>query len=163
MGRRLLMWLMPLVLVLGSLAALPVAAAGATYQDPNGAYNFTLPDGWQAQMTGDGLACGDGVNATAILIGARPANGAALDDAFRQDTATNAKDPNLQASPVTDLTVGGQPAKRMSFKTLDGFPLMPSIITVINNDTIYTIGYLTDNPSVADAALTTIIGSWQFT
>ena len=34
------------MLMLGSLAATSVAAAAAAYQDPKGAYGFTMPDGW---------------------------------------------------------------------------------------------------------------------
>ena len=71
--------------------------------------------------------------------------------------------PNLLVKPVIDLTVGGQPAKRVSCTMLDDFPLLPGLIIVIDKDPVYTIGYPTDNESAVEAPRTTNLSSWRFT
>jgi hypothetical protein len=162
MERRSMLLLM-LLLICGSLVAMPVAADSTTYQDPGGAYSVTLPDGWKASVDSDTTTFGDGATPMTILLKIRPANGASLADAFAQDVDALAKDPNLQANATSDQTVGGQPAKRVSYRTLDGFPILPGVITVISKDTVYSIGYLTESESAAEGPLSTFLGSWQFT
>jgi hypothetical protein len=171
MGRWLLTPLLLFTLALGSLAALPVAADTSPYKDPNGTFSITQPDGWKAetdtalgtvQLTNSDLS-------VAFFVAWRPAKGASLADALQNWASTYAQNPEWKAGPdgVTDLTVGGQPAKAIVF-TKDfgaGLSLTKRVMTVINQDTEYdiTIGTDTDKLDATAADVTAILTSWQFT
>jgi hypothetical protein len=146
-----------------------VAADASTYQDPKGAYSFTLPDGWQANPSGDVVTFVDNVNGTNVIVSLLPANGMSLDDAFKQAAGLYTGDPTYQANPagVSDLMIGGQPAKALFFRSIpaDNSPqLSTGAISVINNGTAYIIYLLTttDKEDASNAGLSTIFTSWKF-
>jgi PsbP len=166
-------YLVPLGLItvlLGLLApAFAVAADTTTYQDAKGAYSFTLPDGWQANPSGDSVMFVDNVNGTNVIVTPLPVAGLSLDDAFKQAAGLYTGDPTYQANPagVSDLTIGGQPAKALTFRSIqaDGSPaLSTAAIAVINNGTAYVIYLLTttDKEDASNAGLSTIFTSWKF-
>src|SRR4051812_43154613 len=115
MGRRLLTPLLVFTLALGLLAAMPVAADPSTYQNPERTFSVTQPDGWKVETdTGLGSAQLTNKDLSAVVsIFWRPARGASLADAFQDWVSAYSQNPEWKASPdgVTDLTLGGQPAK----------------------------------------------------
>ncbi len=158
-----------LALLLCALAPAAVAADSTVYRDPNGAYSFTLPDGWQGPITkGDNLAFTDPVNGTAFVLASIPTGGLSLADVNTAFTSSFPQEPGYQADPggVQDVKVGGQPAKASSFHSnnTDGTPLSTGAVTVINNGTAYLLLFLTtpDKEDASSPGVSTIITSWQF-
>lgn len=168
--RRSLLALLVLTALLCALVPTAVAADSTTYQDPNGAYSFTLPDGWQvAPADSRGAAFVDTVNGTVFVITSAPSGGLSLDDATQAFTSSFPNEPGYVADPggVQDLTVGGQPAKGLSYHSnnTDGTPISTGAIAVINNGTAYLLLFLTtpDKEDASSPGVGTIVNSWQFT
>ena len=165
-------YLVPLGLVtvlLGLLApAFGVAADATTYQDSKGTYSFTLPDGWQANPSGDTVTFVDNVNGTNVVVTPLPANGMSLDALFTQAAGLYTGDPTYTANAngVSDLMIGGQPAKAQFFRSssTDSPQLSTGAIAVINNSNAYIIYLLTttDKEDASNAGLSTIFTSWKF-
>jgi hypothetical protein len=170
MLRRLTTPLLLVALLLGSLAATSVAADAATIQGPNGAYSFTLPDGWQANPPDAlGLTITNTANGTTLLISSSPTNGIPLDDQMQQGVILASQFPGYEAGAngATDVMLGGQPAKAFTFHSNDlvsGKPLSSAQIVVINKDTVYSLYFETarENENASDADIATMLNSWQF-
>jgi len=146
-----------------------VAAASSMYQDPMGAYSFTLPDGWQASDPAVG-ALFTRTDGTTLQIFAAPSLGASLTDQLQVAMPLYMMLPGYEAGMggVTSLTVGGQPAKAFSYYSNDltsGKPLFDGLIAVTNKDTTYVLTFEStrENESAFDADVMTIVSSWQFT
>lgn len=167
--RHPLLALSLLTMFLCALVPAAVAADSTTYQDQNGAYSFTLPDGWQAAPPDSrGAAFGDTVNGTVLVITSAPAGGLSLDDATQAFTSSFPNEPGYVADPggVQDVTIGGQPTKALSYhsNTTDGTPISTGAITVINNGTAYLLLFLTtpDKEDASSPGVGAIVTSWQF-
>lgn len=167
--RRSLVSFVLVSLFVGLVApASAVLADASTYQDPSGAYRFTLPDGWQALPDGSSLAFGNTVTGSVLVIGTAPDNGLSLNDAARLSTGSFQQQPGYDAGTggMTDLILGGQPAKGLSFHSnnSDGKPISARMATVINKDTLYLLLFISpqDSGHTSDADMATIITSWQF-
>ncbi|MDQ6831849.1 MAG: hypothetical protein M3008_00490 [Chloroflexota bacterium] len=169
--RRSLLALTLLTLLLCALVPATVAADSSTFQDPNGSYSFTLPDGWQALSPDSrGAAFTDTVNGTVFVLTSVPTGGVlSLNDANQAFNSSFPNEPGYMADPggVRDLTVGNQPAKGFSYHSnnTDGSPLSTAAVTVINNGTAYLLLFLTtpDKEDASSPGVGTILTTWQFT
>jgi len=146
-----------------------VAAASSMYQDPMGAYRFTLPDGWQADQSGIGGSF-TRTDGTTLQIFAAPSLGASLSDQVQVALPVYMMLPGYEAGMggVSDLTMGGQPAKAFSYYSNDltsGKPLFDGLIAVTYKDTTYVLTFEStrENQNAFNADVMTIISSWQFT
>ena len=169
--RRSLLTLTLLTLLLCALVPATVAADSSTFQDPNGAYSFTLPDGWQALPPDSrGAAFTDTLNGTIFVLTSVSTGGLlSLNDANQAFNSSFPNEPGYRADPggVRDLTVGNQPAKGFSYHSnnTDGSPLSTAAVTIINNGTAYLLLFLTtpDKEDASSPGIGTILTSWQFT
>ena len=169
--RRSLLTFTLLTLLLCALVPATVAADSSTYQDPNGAYSFTLPDGWQALPPDSrGTAFTDTVNGTVFVLTSISTGGLlSLNDANQAFSSSFPNEPGYMADPVgvQDITIGKQPAKGFSYHSnnTDGSPLSTAAVTVINNGTAYLMLFLTtpDKEDASSPGVGTILSSFQFT
>jgi hypothetical protein len=165
---RSLVSLVSMAVFLGLVGpATAVSATASAYEDPEGAYRLTLPDNWHPFSSDDrGTDFTDTVNGTIFAITTHPDDGMSLDEAIRQAADPFTQQPDLQADPggVTDLTIGGEPAKEASFHNntaTDSVPLWAGAVAVIDKGTVYAICFLA-TPGHGSADVTTILASWQF-
>ncbi len=167
--RQSLLTLTLLTLLFCALAPAAVAADSTVYKDPNGAYSFTLPDGWEGPVSkGNNLVATDSVNNTVFVLTSIPTGGLSLADMNTAFTSSFPQEPGYVADPggVKDVMVGGQPAKASSFHSnnTDGTPLSTGAVTVVNNGTAYLLLFLTtpDKEDASSPGVGQIITSWQF-
>ena len=168
---RCLVPLALLSMLLGLVAPFAVAADSSTYTDPGGVYSFTQPDGWQASPPDPlGITFTNAATGTTLQISTSPTNGVSLNDQMQQALALFQSLPGYEAGPggMTDVTLGGQPGKAVTYHSNDivsGKPTSTAVVAVVYKDTTYALTFETprENESASDADVTTILTSWQFT
>ena len=136
-------------LLLGVLVGADAVVADTTYQDPAGAYQFTLPDGWQAFPGGYAILFLNGTTSDFFTVAPLPANGRSLADMTQDFFSENlTTDLGYQPDPagMQERTVGGEPAELASYHSLtpqSGIPQTTMVVLTIHNYIRYLVGVLT--------------------